>query len=105
MVGSGGPVLFRGEAGNGRYRRVSSVAIGPAEGLLTGPTADTQARRWEPVQVPLRDLGSGLLGMGAPRHGAPDAGLSTRGGLVITELAADGLNSGQRKAHRNPVNA
>jgi len=34
--------------------------MGFAEGLLTGPTGDTQACRWEPIQVPLWDLGSGL---------------------------------------------
>jgi len=68
-----------GEASKVRKWRVSSVVMGPAEGLLTGPTADTQARRWELVQVPLRDLGSGLLGVGAPQNGPPDAGLSIRG--------------------------
>jgi hypothetical protein len=68
-----------------RFRRVSSVAMSPAEDLLTERTADTQARRWESVQVPLGDLGSGPLGMGGSQHGAPDAGLSIRG-LAITEL-------------------
>ena len=90
-------------------RRGSSVAMGPAEGLLTGPTADTQALRWESVRVPLRDLGSALVGMGAPQHGAPDAGLSIRG-LALTELAHITISAGNsksdpRKAHRNPAKA
>jgi len=96
-------------AAGGCFRRVSSVAKGPAEDLLTGPTADTQARRWESVQVPLRNVESGLLGMGAPQPGAPDAGQSIRG-LAITELAHITVperysNSDQREAHRNPANA
>ena len=77
---------FDSGSANGRNRRVSSVAMGPAEGLLIGRTADTQAPRWESVQVPPRDLGSGLLGMGGSQDGAPDAGLPIRA-LAITELA------------------
>ena len=50
---------FRRRLAIDRLRRASSVAMGLAEGLLSEPTADTQARRWEPVQVLLRDLGSG----------------------------------------------
>ena len=79
--------------------RVSSVAMGPAEGLLSEPTADTRAR-WVP--------GSGLGAMGAPQHEDPEAGLSIRG-LALTELAVTGWasysNSYRREARRNPANA
>jgi hypothetical protein len=44
----------RGASGNGRpYReRVSPVAVAPGEGLLTEPTADARACRWELVKMP-----------------------------------------------------
>src|SRR3954449_1520392 len=40
--------------------RISSVAMGPAEGHLTEPTADTRACWWKPLQVSPRDLGLAL---------------------------------------------
>src|SRR4249920_40262 len=35
-----------------RFRRLSPVAAGPGEGLLTEPTADARACRWELVKMP-----------------------------------------------------
>jgi hypothetical protein len=75
--------------------------MGSAEGLLTGRTADTQARRWEPVQVPLGDLGGGLVGMGAPQRGAPDAGRSRRATRIAT--GSKRIESGERLNRTAPI--
>jgi hypothetical protein len=40
--------------GDGRFRRVSPVAVGPGEGPLTEPTADPRACRWELAKMPLK---------------------------------------------------
>lgn len=37
---------------SGRFRRVSPVAVRPGEGLLTEPTTDARACRWELLKMP-----------------------------------------------------
>jgi hypothetical protein len=49
-----------------RFRRIFLVAVRPGEGLLTEPTADTRACRWERVKMSSRPEDSHLRALPDP---------------------------------------